>query len=367
MRRFAGVALATMVALGCAGLHSVVGAECADGYVERDGTCVLASNVLDGSTEGGDGSTDGPVGTDGDLDGSTTDGVATDGTTSNDGGDAATDGAVDPDGSADATTCIPPLVACGNDCVDLTNDPLNCGQCGHVCPTLLCANSKCQGTLNGHVVLIGHDYSGASSQSQLKILGNAALITPATAIRVRSWEQYSAPGATAVVRSTINAAASAQNRTVVFTTAALPSDVLATTALNTDVLLLHDQPNAPASTLAALGASFAATIATFTKDGGVVLVTDGGSGADPQMSAFVKSAGLFDVDAENPISFGKNLSVIAPADVVGLGVLSPYAAGIRSVRFDCNDPNAGFVSWVVVDPNVDAGPPKPVVIHRVVP
>lgn len=362
MRRAIPFAVAAIVALGCAGLNSVVGAECADGFVEHDDTCVPLGAIADGSTDGANDAANDAV-NDGDLDGASSDRFASDGEPPN---DSATDGSGD-DGSADATTCIPPLVACGNDCVDLTSDPLHCGQCNHVCPTLLCANSMCQGTLNGHVVLIGHDFSGASSQSQFKVLGNAAMISPASAIRVRSWETWAQPGATTVIRNAIVSAAQAQNRSVVFTTASLPADVLSTTALNTDVLVLHDQANAPPGTLAGVGASFAATIATFTNDGGVVLVTDGGSGGAPQMSAFVKSAGLFDIDAENAISFGKSLAVIAPADVVGLGVLSPYAAGTRSVRFDCNDPNAGFVSYVVVDANVDGGPPRPVVIHRVVP
>ncbi|CAN5657037.1 hypothetical protein BH09MYX1_BH09MYX1_03250 [soil metagenome] len=351
---------ASAVIVACSGVNSIVGAECADGYVQYEDSCVSITAIADGNVDGSkvDGAELDGYGGDGRLrpDGEAEDGEANDGSSTS-------DGALDGGGGG----CDAGLTLCGNECVYLQTNPTHCGVCGNVCTTLICAQAKCQGALNGHVVVIGHDYAGASSGSQQRLLANAALIPTTSSIRVRSWEASSNPAAFATAKSIISNAATVQNRSVVYTVALLPSDVLSTTVVNTDVLLLHDQPNATPATLGALGTSFAATLATFTKNGGVVIVTDGGSGPAPQMSAFVKNAALLDIDSETAIPFATSLTVAAPADAVGLGVLGPYAAGQRSVYFACNDPNSAFVTWVVIDPSSDGGTARPVVVHRIVP
>lgn len=371
MRRWLGFGLAgSAFLLGCGALNAIVGGECPDGMILDGDHCILlppSDASVDGSAQGDATVSDGALadGADGSTaDGSSSDGSSSDGSSS----DASTDGAdldADPDAASEGgSLCEGDLIYCAGKCRDFMTDPYHCGSCGYQCSTLLCSGGVCQGSLNGHVVLVGHDYSGATSLSQQRVLANAALLANGSVIRVRSWEQYADPTAVNVVRGAISAAASAQNRSVLFAQAMVPADVLATTTATTDVLVLHDQPNAPPATLGALGASFAATLALYTQNGGIVVITDGGGGAAPQMSQLVKASGLLDVTAETGIAFGTSLLVAAPADAVGLGVLSPYAAGQRSVFFTSSEPANRFI---VVDPSAGDGGAEPVVIHRVVP
>ncbi|KAK0739617.1 hypothetical protein B0T21DRAFT_362959 [Apiosordaria backusii] len=41
------------------------------------------------------------------------------------------------------TGCIGDLVSCGDTCIDVTNDPANCGGCGVVCDSGVCTNGAC--------------------------------------------------------------------------------------------------------------------------------------------------------------------------------------------------------------------------------
>src|SRR5271154_5070739 len=46
--------------------------------------------------------------------------------------------------------CVVPLVQCEQKCVDLSNDPDNCGACGNMCtPGVACVGGQCGGTLDG--------------------------------------------------------------------------------------------------------------------------------------------------------------------------------------------------------------------------
>jgi hypothetical protein len=99
----------------------------------------------DGEVTGAEGGGSGEVGTDsqGDGDG---DGEETGG-----GGTQACDDDADcplpnygcfdpPDGEC---ACLPGFVLCGEDCVDIRNDPLNCGACGNVCDPAQCGTGRC--------------------------------------------------------------------------------------------------------------------------------------------------------------------------------------------------------------------------------
>ncbi len=353
---------------GCGADNALVGGECAPGYVLVGEACVPAGDVNgDGGGQGDSGDADGSR-IDASRDGATGDGATGDGGTGDgavgDGG--AGDGAVtDADGGGG---CPQGQIVCNAVCVDPMTDPFNCGGCGNVCQSLLCSAGKCQGSVAGHAVVIGHDFAGAYSAAQAKVLGNAATLPPGNTIQVRSYEQYAAPNAVNAVKSVITAAAQAQNRTVTYTTASQPSDVSsAMTNQNTDVLVVYDQSKAPASTLAGIGAGWASALATFEQSGGVVIVLDGQGGQDPQMPALIKSAQILDVSSDTVVQSGTPLLVAAPQDAVGLGVLSPYGAGKHTVHFACNEPNANMVTYVVEDPSGDAGASQPVVVHKVVP
>jgi hypothetical protein len=325
---------------------------------------VLATDgSVDGNGDGGgDGNpNDGPspdgTGLDG-SDGSGGDGSGGDGS----GGDGGSN-----DGGGDAFKCLPNELYCSGVCIDPMTDPFNCGSCGNVCPSLLCSGGMCQGLVAGHMVVIGHDYQGSYSSAQAKVLSNAVLLASPNVVRVRSYEQNANAAAVSNVKSTLNAAAAAQGRSIAYTVASQPSDITSMTTSNTDVLVIYDQVNAGAGTLAGIGAGFAATLATFTQGAGIVVALDGQGGANPQMPALLTNANILDVASDTFVKVGTALSVVAPQNAVGLGVLSPYGAGVRSVHFACNEANAGFVTYVVVDPSNDAGTTAPVVVDKVIP
>lgn len=338
-----------LLLVACGRDNALVDGECASGYEPSGHQCFLVdANASDG-VDDADGA--------GDAADATIDGVVTDVLS----GDVA-------DVSVDAISCDDGLTLCSGTCVDTTSDPFNCGACNVVCPSLLCSNSVCQGAVPGSLVTIGHDYGGTYSAAQAKVLANAMLLSPATSLRVRSYEQYGASTAIANVKSIMSAAAAAASRTITFTVASTPSDVTpGMSALNTDVLVIHDQSGAPASTLGTIGSGWAATLASFTHVGGVVIALDGAGGTNPQMPTLIESAQILDVASDTLIAFGSALDVSAPADGVGLGVVSPYGAAKRSVHFACNEPNGGAVTYVVEDPAGDAGPAQPVVVHKVAP
>lgn len=343
------------VLAACGRDNALVGGECVPGYVPQGDRCVRDTDApLDGIVpEGGDAG-----------DGGLADGPNGDGAN----GDGANGDGANGDAIADATSCDEGLTLCNGMCVDTTSDPFNCGSCGVVCASLLCSSSKCVGAVAGHVVVIGHDYEVSYSMAQAKLLSNALLLAPAKALKVRSYEQYASVPAVNNVKSILNAAAMAANRTITYTAANQPSDVSpGMTVLNTDVLVVYDQTKAPASSLAGIGTGWVQTLASFTQVGGIVIVLDGAGGMNPQMPAMMTSAKLLDVASDTAISTGTALTVVAPQDAVGLGVVSPYGAGKHSVHFACNEANAGLVTYVVEDPTNDAGPTQPVTVHKVVP
>ena len=344
-----------LLLLGCSRENALVDGECASGYVQSDDTCVVAPDAsLDGSNDGDATLSDASDASD---DGKNRDVIQLDSPS-----DSPSDVVVD------AITCDDGLTLCQGTCVDTTSDPYNCGSCGVVCPSLLCSSSQCQGSVAGSFVVIGHDYGVTYSAAQARVLGNALLIAPASTIRVRSYEQYAASKAIANVKAILNAAAAGAGRTISYTVATQPTDVsTGMTAANTDVLVVYDQSGAPASTLATIGAGWATAIANFTHVGGVVIALDGAGGTNPQMPALIQSAGILDVSSDTPIAQSSPLDVVAPADAVGLGVVSPYGAGKQSVYFACNEPNGGAVTYVVEDPAGDAGPTQPVVVHKIAP
>lgn len=351
---FASTALLTGGGLlACALENALVGNECLPGYAPSGDRCIPASvashdaHVHDGAV------------TDATSDAPTTEG---DGSASDSGGGG--DGGEDADAGV-GLVCTPPLVACNGVCVDITSDPLNCGACNNICPSLLCSNSKCQGTVAGHIVVYGHDYQGTFSGAQRKALENAALLARPATIRVRSYEQYANPTAVAQVKNVITTAAQAQGRSTAYAVAMQPTDVSGSmTALNTDILVVYDQVNAPAGALATIGAGWASTLSTFASTGGIVIVLDGAGGTNPQMPAFMTSSLLLDVSSDTKVTVGTPLLDVASQDAVGQGLVSPYGAGRNTVHFACNETNGGAVTYVVVDP-AETGASPPVIVHKV--
>jgi hypothetical protein len=266
---------------------------------------------------------------------------------------------------------------CGGTCINPVTNPLNCGACGIVCPSGLCAISLCVGSIPGGIVLIGDDYQASTyNGSEARVLSNAAFLFQSSSgaavagnpLNVLSYERYADPMAVAHVDAILNAAATNFNRSLSITSTDNDADVPNTLSIQKyGVLLIHDQVNANEADLGMLGASWSSAISTFTKAGGIVVILDGGTGA-AQMPDFVSAihqadgTPLLDVTSQTPLPAGTNLDVTAPADSVSLGVISPYAAGTNSVSFS-TEPSGTSVIYVV-GPLTDASPVGPTVVRK---
>ncbi len=269
------------------------------------------------------------------------------------------------DGSAAeaANPCAPPLVSCGGACIDVTEDPLNCGACNVVCASQLCDNAACVGAASGGIVYIGHDYTTTlPGTAQARVLSNAVFVAESNPLHVMSYERYARAGAISHVDAILNDVARQVGRTLSIVSTMSDNDVPEQLVLpNYDVLLVHDQASAPDGVLAALGANWASTLSTFTLGGGVVIVLDGGGGIG-QMPALATASALLNVSAHAPAAVGTPLLVTSHVDFVGNGVISPYGAGQSSVSLT-TEANGGNVVYVV-EIGGDAGSNAPIVVHK---
>jgi hypothetical protein len=378
---------------GCSDGDALVGGDCSPGYVACGGGCCAATTdaSLDASGEGsadasgdaGGDSTRSEAATDVTTDATTDaadtglpdavfldrgglgDGSETDGT-AGDGGSTGSDGS-SPDAPVDAPEtgplCTPPLVDCSGVCVDTTSDPFNCGSCGNVCPSQICVMSVCQGSTAGGIVYIGHDYFNTpQGTAQARVLSNAVFIPQSNPLHVMSYERYASAAAVGKVKAILNGVATQLGRSLTITSTTVDTDIPSKLTLSSyQVLVVEDQSGAPPGALAALGASWASTLTTFTLAGGVVVVLDGGTGTG-QMPQFSTATTLLSVTGQTSLKTGTPLDDVAPGDVVGVGVVSPYGAGKNSVSI-VTEPNGGSVIYVVDLPS-DASAGVPVVVHK---
>ena len=269
--------------------------------------------------------------------------------------------------------CTDPLLPneCNGTCVDLQNAPVNCGVCGKICASGICTMGVCQGSTPGDIVLIGHDYSGASASSTpAKLLTNAVFIPSTNPLRVLSYEQYATATAVANAKSSINASAVLRARTVKYTVSNTAAD-LSVPGLESkfDVILVHDQAMLPLVQAATDGANDAAALLQYTKAGGVIVVLSGANGADA-MPTWISSAGLVSLAGDTFLPTtpppATRASVVAPGDDVGTLTVSPYAVGVRSVSFQSNEPESATVTFVVLTGSAPGPLGDPVVIHKTV-
>lgn len=353
MRRTSAWAFAFIVLSACAADNGIVGGECATGYVRCGHACCLAPPT---ATANNPPESDSGLGPDDDGGGAQPDAQADAGSTTV---GANEDYAWRPSGDGG---CTPPLVACGNVCVDTDNDPMNCGSCGKVCPSNSCQNGLCQGNAAGHVIAVGHDYetSPSPASSQARVLSNAVLLSLSNPVRVLSYERYVSAKATANLKGLVQTAAQLQGRKVAFTSVVVDAAVPAMLDINAyDVLLVPDQRGASSGDLATLGGGWkqSGKIDAFLHGGGVVVALDGGSGVH-EMPAFLGAADLLATTSSTVVTGA--LTVIAPNDAVGVGVVSPYVPTAGTVTLD-TEPNGGTVVHVVTKQGL------PVVVHKVVP
>lgn len=317
------------------------------------------------SDAGSGGSGDSGAGASGDS------GVPGDGGFGGGSGDGAPEGGASEEaGSEDASgatggeagpSCVSPQIACDGRCIDPTSDPYNCGSCGNVCPSMLCADSICVGSTVGGIVFIGHDYTASAGAGPAVVLANSVFMPRSNPLRVLSYERYAQAAALSNVHAVLADTATALGRHLATTTTVSDGDIPAhLDAATYDVLLVHDQTTAARGAMATLGATWAPTLTTFTQQHGIIVILDGGSGVG-EMPQFSTATGLLDVMGQTTATSGTPLQVMAPADAVGIGVVSPYAASESSV-FLTAEPNGGDVVYVV---GTMGNTQNPVVIHKV--
>jgi len=420
MKRLASILSALLLVSGCG--DAVVGGECADGYEYCDGAC-RPSSVCHPSDGAGDVTVDAPSdsATDAGEADSTADSSASDSTlsdstlsdssavdspdspgaetTTGDTGVVGSDTSVVDTGPADTcpappynttsncgacgvacsgTTplcktkldgtfacgpvCDAPTTLCPAGCVDLDVDPSNCGSCGKVCPTGLCNGGKCRGAKAGHVVVIGHDFVGTTpAMAVSRVIVNAVFLPAKNPVRLLAYEQWADPVAIANVKAILDDGALASGRTYVKTSAMTLAEFRDRLLVDDfDAALVFDQPKAPAGALDTIGADTKLSLDSFSRIGGVVVVLDGASGVS-EMPRFLTASTMLGTSGHTVVT-GKPVDVVAPADAVGVSVLSPYSAPTRSVSFTVTEAPSASLVTVVSEPVST----RPVVLHKVV-
>lgn len=362
----------------------------ADAGSTGDGSSDGGGDGGDGSSDGGgDGSSDGgDASSDGGGDGSS-DGGGDSGDGSSDGGDAG-DACVPPfntpqqcgdcftscpptepicspvdGGFACVPLCDPPLVDCSGQCVDLNTDPDNCGFCGNRCISRICSGGMCVGESVGNVVAICHDYRVTFSTSmQNRLLGNAVFLPTGNPVRILAYDEFAANLHKNRVNSRISAEAGLRGRTFTQDFVSVSADVPSELSIGDyDVFLIYDQASAMAGQLATAGTNIAVAADSFARAGGTIVVLDGGQGVG-EMHELLTNATLLQIDGQVD-GTGGQLFNQAPADAVGINVLSPFLALTNSCTFDTTTPQSGTNVHVITD-DATVGAGAPAVIHRVV-
>ena len=338
----------------------------ATGDAGDGGTTVGPGDPLGGNDAAGDdGSSLPDAGVEDAADGATADADTSDSGSADASDDAVAEASSDDaaDAGEAASPCMPPLVSCGGTCIDVTSDPTNCGGCNIVCASQLCDNSRCVGAASGGVVYIGHDYTSTPpGTAQARVLSNAVFIPGSNPLHVMAYERYAMPSSISHVDAILNSVATQLGRTLSIRSVTTDDDVRDQLSLpNYDVLLVHDQSSAPDMALASLGSNWSQTLSNFTLGGGVVVILDGGTGIG-QMPAFATATGLLQVMSHTGMATWTPLTVSSRIDVVGIGVISPYAGEQSSVSVS-TEANGGNVVYVV-ELETDSGAGAPVVVHK---
>ena len=176
-----------------------------------------------------------------------------------------------------------------------------------------------------------------------------------------SYEEYSNTTAVANAEGVVGADAKQLGRTLSFVSVTSSTNVASQINIDDyDVLVVHDQMNAPSGTLAQIGSRVGdrRTLShRFFTRAPLAVVLSGGTKTG-EMPALATNVNLITVNSQTNITGA--LTVLAPADAIGAGVVSPYIPKPSTVTFD-TEANGGDVVWVVGQNGA------PVVVHKVMP
>jgi hypothetical protein len=242
-------------------------------------------------------------------------------------GDAA--GAPD-DGPPVATDgpCPSGELLCNGQCTAAFTDPDNCGACGHACQSGICLSGVCQDAAWGHLVLLGHDFTHAGVNEKRE-LANAVFLSLASPVRVAVYREYASAGSVARALAALTAEAAQRGRAVVTT---LYADRPAFTAAlgGVEAALLVAQDEASDDSLSGATLELQASLQSFVRAGGVLVVLDGPPAANDGTWQLVRSlAAVTGVSGAT----GAHVTVVEPTDAVALGLTASYAAAANSAAF----------------------------------
>jgi hypothetical protein len=223
-----------------------------------------------------------------------------------------TSGSDGSDGSGSGSACT----------ADTATDPDNCGACGVVCASGVCNAGACAGTIDGHIVAIGHDFT-SWDDAMAQVLADAVGLGRSADLQVAMWPGTATSASLAGTAMALATAMAPSGRAWNTIVASGPADLD-----RVDVLLVGAQTGDGASAEAA-GAQWQAPLAGFLANGGVVVVLEGDGGVSFEFAA---GAGLYTFGP--PIqSTGELATIVAPTDATTIGVVSPYLAEPSSVAF----------------------------------
>ncbi|MBA2541951.1 MAG: hypothetical protein H0V17_20065 [Deltaproteobacteria bacterium] len=208
-------------------------------------------------------------------------------------------------------------------CIFQESDPMNCGECNHVCASGICDVSQCVGENSGHVVLIGHDYA-RYNPAMAQVLGNAITLANRHDVGIARLADSTTPNSANGTGAAITTVMTDLGRP--WHEALLPAPGEPLTGV--DVLIVFARVGNPDTALAA-GAAWSRSIDELLDRAGVVIVLEGAGGVGYR---FAEGATMFNVGP--PLDVTRELTMVNDAqDAVVQHVVSPYLADSTSVAF----------------------------------
>jgi hypothetical protein len=227
--------------------------------------------------------------------------------------------------------CTAPLQLCDGRCVDLQSDVNNCGRCGHVCRSGICEDGVCADLLTGHLVLVGHDYSGGrGSGTAMRLLGNAVFLATGSPVRTLVYEGSASGASVDGVAAAIDYVVERDGRS--WAPISVAADDLGAELRQADALLVHAQVGSSDDALTELGQRIGLAMSQFLLRGGVIVVIEAPSTSNAGTFRLLQPAGLFEAAAREAIP-AQTLEVSAPGDGLAARTTRSYRSPNQSVRF----------------------------------